>query len=101
MTGKDFLKSLANGRTDIIQTLLDIIAETASPYCVIGGLAVNAYVEPVVSLDVADDGQVPTANEVERTVNDHEPVVGRELLREQPFLLAHPGLEFVGGCLRV
>ena len=52
MRGKEFLKSLANGQADIIQILLDIIAETASPYCVIGGLAVNAYVEPVVSLDV-------------------------------------------------
>jgi len=52
MTGKEFLNSLANGQSDIIQVLLDIIAETASPYCVIGGLAVNAYVEPVVSLDV-------------------------------------------------
>ena len=52
MTGKEFLNSLANGQSDIIQILLDIIAETASPYCVIGGLAVNAYVEPVVSLDV-------------------------------------------------
>jgi rhodanese-related sulfurtransferase len=52
MRGKEFLKSLANGQADIIQILLDIIAEKASPYCVIGGLAVNAYVEPVVSLDV-------------------------------------------------
>ncbi len=52
MRGKEFLKSLANGQADIIQILLDIIAETASLYCVIGGLAVNAYVEPVVSLDV-------------------------------------------------
>lgn len=52
MTGKEFLNSLANGQSDIVQILLDIIAETGSPYCVIGGLAVNAYVEPVVSLDV-------------------------------------------------
>ncbi len=52
MTGKEFLNSLAKGQSDIVQILLDIIAETASPYCVIGGLAVNAYVEPVVSLDV-------------------------------------------------
>lgn len=52
MTGKEFLKSLANGPSDIVQILLNIIAETASPYCVIGGLAVNAYVEPVVSLDI-------------------------------------------------
>ena len=52
MTGKEFLNVLANGQSDIVQILLDIIAETASPYCVIDGLAVNAYVEPLVSLDV-------------------------------------------------
>ena len=52
MIGKEFLNSLANGQSDIVQLLLDIIAETASSYCVIGGLAVNAYVEPVVSLDI-------------------------------------------------
>ncbi|MCX5906884.1 MAG: hypothetical protein NTY64_06785 [Deltaproteobacteria bacterium] len=52
MTGKEFLRALANGQADIVQILLDVIAETASPYCIIGGLAVNAFVEPVVSLDV-------------------------------------------------
>ena len=52
MTGKQFINSLANGKSDIIQTLLDILAETGSRYCLIGGLAVNAYVEPVVSLDL-------------------------------------------------
>jgi hypothetical protein len=52
MTGKEFLNALANGQTDIVQIVLDIVKEIGSPYCVIGGLAVNAYVEPVVSLDV-------------------------------------------------
>jgi hypothetical protein len=52
MTGKEFLNSLANGKSDILQLILDILAETESRYCVIGGLAVNAYVDPVVSLDV-------------------------------------------------
>lgn len=52
MTGKEFLNSVAKGKSDIIQTLLDILAETGSGYCLIGGLAVNAYVEPVVSLDL-------------------------------------------------
>jgi hypothetical protein len=52
MTAKEFLNAVANGKSDIIQTLLDILAETGSRYCVIGGLAVNGYVEPVVSLDV-------------------------------------------------
>ena len=52
MTGREFLNSLAKGKTDIVQQLLGILTDTGSDYCLIGGLAVNAYVEPVVSLDV-------------------------------------------------
>jgi len=52
MTGKEFINRMANGKSDIIQILLDILSETHSRYCLIGGLAVNAYVEPVVSLDL-------------------------------------------------
>jgi len=52
MTDKEFLNALANGQSDIVQMLLDILNVTGSRYCIIGGLAVNAYVEPVVSLDI-------------------------------------------------
>ena len=52
MTDKEFVSRLANGKSDIIQILLDILSKTKSAYCIIGGLAVNAYVEPVVSLDL-------------------------------------------------
>ncbi len=52
MMGKEFLAAVANGKLHILQLLLNILETTASPYCVIGGLAVNAYVEPVVSLDL-------------------------------------------------
>ncbi|MEJ2649984.1 MAG: hypothetical protein P8016_16435 [Sedimentisphaerales bacterium] len=52
MTGKEFINSIANGKSDIIQLLLDILSKTHSQYCIIGGLAVNAYTEPVVSLDL-------------------------------------------------
>ena len=52
MTGKDFFNRVSNGSKDIVQQVLDILGETRSSYCVIGGLAVNAYVEPVVSLDL-------------------------------------------------
>jgi len=66
MTGKEFLNSLAKGKTDIVQQLLSILTDTVSDYCLIGGLAVNAYVEPVVSLDVdivvAVDNIVTVAN---------------------------------------
>jgi len=50
MTGKEFINSVANGKLDIIQMILGVLAEMGSKYCLIGGLAVNAYVEPVVSL---------------------------------------------------
>jgi len=52
MTGKTFLNSVAKGETDIVQILLSILQQTGSTYCVIGGLGVNAYAEPVVSLDL-------------------------------------------------
>lgn len=52
MTEKEFLNAVAHGRTDLIQLLLEILDETGAAYCVIGGLAVNAYAEPVVSLDL-------------------------------------------------
>jgi hypothetical protein len=61
MTGKEFINSIANGQSDIIQTLLDILSKTGSRYCLIGGLAVNAYVEPVVSLDL---DIVPAAEDI-------------------------------------
>lgn len=52
MTAKEFLNAVGHADVDILQILLDILQETQTPYCAIGGLAVNAYVEPVVSLDL-------------------------------------------------
>jgi hypothetical protein len=52
VTAKDFIRAVANGETDIIQLLLGILDQACSSYCVVGGLGVNAYVEPVVSLDL-------------------------------------------------
>ena len=46
------MNAVANGRTDVLAVLLRVLEETGSEYCVIGGLAVNAYAEPVVSLDL-------------------------------------------------
>lgn len=52
MTKKEFMNKVANGEVDILQQFLDLLAELEIDYCVIGGLAVNAYAEPVVSLDL-------------------------------------------------
>jgi len=52
MTSRDFMNAVANGKTDVVQALLDVLEDLGVEYCVIGGLAVNTYVEPVVSLDL-------------------------------------------------
>jgi hypothetical protein len=63
MTKKEFLNSVSNGKVDILQIFLDILAEKGVSYCVIGGLGVNAYAEPVVSLDL---DIVITADDIEK-----------------------------------
>ena len=52
MTKKEFLNAISNGKVDIVQAFLDTLSTSKVDYCVIGGLAVNAYAEPVVSLDL-------------------------------------------------
>jgi len=52
VTKKEFMNAVSNGREDILQQMLDLLNEMKIDYCVIGGLAVNVYVEPVVSLDL-------------------------------------------------
>ena len=52
MTGREFMNAVANGRTDVLAALLRILDETGSAYCVVDGLAVNAYAEPLISLDL-------------------------------------------------
>ena len=52
MTGKEFFNRVANGKDDFLQTFIDILNNNKIAFCIIGGLAVNAYAEPVVSLDL-------------------------------------------------
>lgn len=50
MTAKEFLKKVTKGKVDFLQLFLDLLKKDKIPFCIIGGLAVNAYAEPVVSL---------------------------------------------------
>ncbi len=52
MTDKEFFKKIANGKDDFLQEFVDILKKGKLSFCVIGGLGVNAYAEPVVSLDM-------------------------------------------------
>ena len=52
MTKKEFLNAITNAKMDIIQAFLDALSGLNVDYCVIGGLAINAYAETVVGLDL-------------------------------------------------
>ena len=52
MTSKKFLNKLTNSKKDVIRILLDQLEKLKIDYCVIDDFAVNAYAEPVASLDM-------------------------------------------------
>jgi hypothetical protein len=62
VTKKEFLNTVAHGKVDVLQVFLDALTQQDIDYCVVGGLAVNAYTEPVVSLDL---DVVITASDIE------------------------------------
>ena len=78
MTGKEFMNKLANGKDDFLQAFLDLLKEKQVPFCAIGGLAVNAYAEPVVSLDL----------DVVMVATEIDPFVAQ--LRKRYSVTAHP-----------
>ena len=48
----EFWKAVTVDRADFLESLVALLREQGIRYCVIGGQAVNAYVAPVVSLDL-------------------------------------------------
>ena len=52
MRAFEFWKTVTMDRTDLLEQLLGLLRELGMRYCVVGGQAVNAYVEPLVSLDL-------------------------------------------------
>ncbi len=47
-----FWKTVTEDRAGFLESLVSLLAEHKIRYCVIGGVAVNAYLEPVVTLDL-------------------------------------------------
>lgn len=47
-----FWKAVTMDRTDLLEQLVELLRELGVRYCVVGGQGVNAYVEPLVSLDL-------------------------------------------------
>ncbi len=46
-----FWKAVTLDRADFLEQLVNTLNENKVPYCVIGGVAVNAYTDPVLTLD--------------------------------------------------
>jgi hypothetical protein len=66
-----FWKTVVEDRVDFLDRVIGLLTDRGIRYCLVGGQAVNAYAEPVVSLDldlaVASDQLV----EVERLMREH------------------------------
>lgn len=52
MQAHAFWKSVTMDRANMLENLIALLSENGVRYCVIGGQAVNAYAEPLVSLDL-------------------------------------------------
>ncbi len=63
MQALTFWKTITMDYADLLEKLIALLAENDVRYCVIGGQAVNAYVDPVVSLDL---GRVVALEQIER-----------------------------------
>lgn len=52
MQAATFWRTVTMDHADLLERTLQILEEAGARYCVIGGQGVNAYAEPVVSLDL-------------------------------------------------
>src|SRR5512145_2412849 len=52
MQALTFWKTITMDQSNLLESLISLLNEQGIRYCVIGGQAVNAYVEPLVSLDL-------------------------------------------------
>ena len=52
MRAQVFWKAVLEDRVDFLDRLIALLTDHGIRYCVVGGQAVNAYAEPVVSLDL-------------------------------------------------
>jgi hypothetical protein len=51
VTAKEFQRLVTGDKSDFLDRFLELLRTLKVEHCIIGGLAVNAYAEPVVTLD--------------------------------------------------
>src|SRR5438105_910454 len=73
MLARAFWKAVTVDRSNLLERFFDLLKERNVQFCLIGGQALNAYVEPVVSLDLDVIIAADRLSEVESLVkNDFE-----------------------------
>ncbi len=65
-----YWKAVTQDRVDFLDEFLAILAENGIRYCVIGGQGVNAYAEPLVSLDLDVAVAAEDLGRVERLLSE-------------------------------
>ena len=70
MLARQFWKTVTVDTTDLLDRFLALLAEHGIRYCAIGGQAVNAYADPVVSLDLDLVVAVDQLAEAERLLRE-------------------------------
>jgi len=71
MQALTFWKTITMDHSNLLEGLISLLKEKGIRYCVIGGQAVNAYVEPLVSLDLDLAVAVDQLEEVEVLLQRH------------------------------
>ena len=71
MQALTFWKTLTMDQSNLLENLISLLHEQGIRFCVIGGQAVNAYVEPLVSLDLDLVVAVEQLEQVEALLGQH------------------------------
>jgi hypothetical protein len=71
MQALTFWKTVTMDQANLLEELVALFGEHGIQFCVIGGQAVNAYVEPLVSLDLDLVVAVHQLDQVEELLNRH------------------------------
>jgi Nucleotidyl transferase AbiEii toxin, Type IV TA system len=70
MQARDFWKMVVADRSDFLDRVIGLLTDNKIAFCVLGGQAVNAYAEPVVSLDLGVVIAVDRLLEAEKLLSD-------------------------------
>ena len=66
-----FWKTITRDQSNLLENLIALLNEREIRFCVVGGQAVNAYVEPLVSLDLHLVVAVDQLEQVEALIEPH------------------------------